>query len=428
MIDTPKTHNVLIIAYYFPPMGLSGVQRTQKFVKYLPQFGWKPTVITVTPTGYFAEDYTLLDELKHVNAEIIRVGSLDPNRFFKKKGVVRMPSERVRKTLSFVSDIFFIPDNKIGWKGKVLKKASELIESKKIDVIFATSPPYTDFLIGAELHKKYKIPLVLDYRDVWHEYPFKVYPTPLHKYYNYKLEKQVLHSAKKIITTNRKVKELLLSRYKFLNYNDIHIVHQGFDPEDFEKNKPAPRSPSNKMRISHAGVFYGERTPKYFFQALSKLFKENPSLQNKIEVIFIGNSRKEDKKLIDQYHLGSVVSILGYLDHQKTIQYLMSSDLLWLMLENEVQSPGKVYEYIGVRKPILANVPEGFIKQAILEIDGNVALPTQDIDETASAIKHFYDRFEKGEKQSDSTEIVERYNRITLTNELSNIFGFLTEG
>ncbi|MBU2472220.1 MAG: hypothetical protein KKF20_07410, partial [Bacteroidetes bacterium] len=103
------------------------------------------------------------------------------------------------------------------------------------------------------------------------------------------------------------------------------------------------------------------------------------------------------------------------------------SDLFWLMIENDVQSPGKVYEYIGARKPILANIPEGFVKQTILEIDGNVALPPQDVDETAIAIKRFYEKFEKGEKPLVNSEIVERYNRITLTDELSNIFGFLTE-
>jgi glycosyltransferase involved in cell wall biosynthesis len=427
MTDTKKTHNVLIIAYYFPPMGLSGVQRTQKFVKYLPQFGWKPTVITVTPTGYFAQDYTLLEELKHLDVEIHRVGSLDPTRLFKKKGVVQMPSERVRKTLSFISDIFFIPDNKIGWKRKVLKTVDGLFKNKKFDIVFSTSPPYTDFLIGSEIHKKYKIPLVLDYRDVWHEYPYKVYPTPLHKYLNYKLEKQILHSASKVITTNRRVKELLLSRYKFLNYNDLHIVSQGFDPVDFENNKPAPRSPLNKMRITHAGVFYGERTPKYFFQALNKLFKESPLLQNKIEVFFIGNFRNEDKKLIDEYKLGGVVSALGYFDHQKTIQYLKSSDVFWLMMENDVQSPGKVYEYIGARKPILANIPEGFVKQTIQEFEGNIVLPPKDVDETAAAIKRMYDRFEKNETNNTSNDIVERYNRINLANELANIFGFLTE-
>lgn len=427
MIDKTKTHNVLIIAYYFPPMGLSGVQRTQKFVKYLPQFGWKPTVITVTPTGYFAQDYTLLEELKHLDVEIHRVGSMDPTRLFKKKGIVQMPSERVRKTFSFISDCFFIPDNKIGWKGKVLKTVDGLLKDKKFDIVFATSPPYTDFMIGKDIHTKYNIPLVLDYRDVWHEYPYKIYPTPIHKYLNYKLEKQILHSASKVITTNRRVKELLLARYKFLNYNDLHIVSQGFDPADFENNKPAPRSPLNKMRITHAGVFYGERTPKYLFQALNKLFKQHPNLQNKIEVFFIGNFRKEDKKLIDEYKLGGIVSVLGYLDHQKTIQYLLSSDLFWLMMENDVQSPGKVYEYIGARKPILANIPDGFISQTVQEIEGNIVLPPKDVDKTAATIKMFYDKFEKGDANKISTDIVERYNRVNLANELANIFGFLTE-
>src|SRR5437667_12197402 len=108
--------NVLVIAYYFPPMGLSGVQRTLKFVKYLPQFGWQPTVLTVTPTGYFAQDNTLLEELHPSHIDIERVGSLDPNRLFHKSGVVKMPSERLRKVLSFLSDSVFVLDIKLGWR------------------------------------------------------------------------------------------------------------------------------------------------------------------------------------------------------------------------------------------------------------------------------------------------------------------------
>ena len=87
---TNPLHKVLVIAYYFPPLGLSGVQRTLKFVKYLPQFGWQPIVLTVTPTGYFAQDPTLLDELDGLNIEIIRTGSLDPNRFLKKKDMINI--------------------------------------------------------------------------------------------------------------------------------------------------------------------------------------------------------------------------------------------------------------------------------------------------------------------------------------------------
>ena len=227
MSDTAAaTRNVLVIAYYFPPMGLSGVQRTLKFVKYLPQFGWQPTVLTVTPTGYFAQDYTLLEEIRALHIDIERVGSLDPNRLFRKKGVVKMPSERWRKILTYLSDMFFIPDNKIGWKRKALNAAEALFEKKQFEIIFATAPPFTDFLIGEELSKKFKKPLVVDYRDPWHEYPFKYYPTPLHKWRNYVLEKRVVHAASRIITTNRRVKELILKRYKSLDYNDVIILPQ----------------------------------------------------------------------------------------------------------------------------------------------------------------------------------------------------------
>src|SRR5260221_108108 len=91
----------------------------------------EPTVLTVTPTGYFAQDYPLLDEITRRHVEIERVGSLDPNRFFQKKGVVKMPSERMRKVLTFVSDLFFVPDNKIFWKRKAVRAAEKLHERKK---------------------------------------------------------------------------------------------------------------------------------------------------------------------------------------------------------------------------------------------------------------------------------------------------------
>ena len=88
--------NILIIAYYFPPMGLSGVQRTMKFAKYLSQFGWKPTVLTVNPTGYYAYDLSLLREAETADIAIVRTGSLDVNRLLARQGIVKMPKERTR--------------------------------------------------------------------------------------------------------------------------------------------------------------------------------------------------------------------------------------------------------------------------------------------------------------------------------------------
>ena len=426
-MQTTIARNVLVIAYYFPPMGLSGVQRTLKFVKYLPKFGWQPTVLTVTPTGYFAQDYTLLEEINPLHIDIIRVGSLDPNRLFCKKGVVKMPSEQWRKIFTFLSDLGFIPDNKIGWKRKVLKAAEEFFRQKNFEIIFATAPPFTDFLIGKELSERFNKPLVIDYRDPWHEYPFKYYPTPLHKWRNYVLEKHVLHSASNIITTNRRVKELILKRFKFLEYNDITILPQGYDPEDFTNGLVPSSLTTKKMRITHAGVFYGDRTPKYFLEALKKILTDHPELKGHVEACFIGNFHDDHLTLVKQMHLEEHVVTTGYLDHAHCLQYLMASDVLWFMLTNDSQSPGKLWEYLGARKPILACIGDGFLRQTIEEAEGGTIVRPDDVEGITSALLKYYDLFTKKRLPKPNQEVVKKYDRVELTNELSKIFGFLVE-
>ena len=106
---------VLVIAYYFPPLGLSGVQRTLKFVKYMPPHGWQPTVITTGNVAYYAHDKSLQHELDKLNIKVIRTSSIDPNTVLAKFGTVKMPNEKVRKALNLISQTLFIPDNKISW-------------------------------------------------------------------------------------------------------------------------------------------------------------------------------------------------------------------------------------------------------------------------------------------------------------------------
>ena len=419
-------HSVLVIAYYFPPMGLSGVQRTLKFVKYLPHFGWQPTVLTVTPTGYFAQDYTLLDEIHAVHVDVRRVGSLDPNRLFRKRGVVKMPSERWRKVLTFLSDSLFIPDNKIGWKSKAFKAACGLFEKKNFNAIFATAPPFTDFLIGAELRRRFNRPLILDYRDPWHEYPLKYYPTPLHKLLNYKLEKSVLRSASKVITTNRRVKEMILKRYKFMSYKDVIILPQGYDPQDFRTN-PGSKPSRKRMRITHAGVFYGGRTPRYFLEGLSKALDALPELKEALECVFIGNLHDEHLRMIKSMGLEGNVTTTGYIDHGHCTEYLIDSDVLWLMMTNDSQSPGKLYEYFGARKPVLACVPEGFLRQTVEETGAGTVVRPDDVAGISEAILRFYHQYRTNGLPKPKEEVVLRYDRMELTNELSKILGFSIE-
>jgi glycosyltransferase involved in cell wall biosynthesis len=418
---------VLVIAYYFPPMGLSGVQRTAKFVKYLPKYGWKPTVLTVSPTGYYAVDTTLLKEVEESGAEIVRASSLDPNRLFKSQGVVKMPSERNRKILQFGGDTFFIPDTKIGWKSKALHAARELLKREHFDLIFATAPPQTDFLIGEALKKEFRLPLVLDYRDAWLDYPFKYYPTPLHRYLHYRLEKRVLKVADRIIVTVRRVKESILQHYLSLDYHDVVIIPQGYDPEDFHVRIVPKQAARRKMRVTHAGTFYADRNPSVLFQALHNLFHDVPQMRGRLELDLIGNIREEDQALASKLGLQNDVKFSGYLDHRECTRRLQESDVLWIVLDNDYQSPGKLYEYLGARKPILGSLGEGHMKQLILESGAGVCVPLKDLSAHEHALRELFAQFEKNQLKTVPEEFAERYNRQVLTGELARHFESLMD-
>jgi glycosyltransferase involved in cell wall biosynthesis len=413
---------VLIIAYYFPPLGGSGVQRILKFVKYLPQYGWQPTVITVGNTGYYAKDESLLKEIEQLNIRIIRTQSSGPNAMLRKKNdVIKMPKERTRRFLNFMSDIFFIPDNKIGWKRYAVKAASDVIAKEKFDVIFATAPPVTDFLIGIELKKRFKIPVVVDYRDSWLSYPFKFFPTPLHRYIHYRKEKNVLHRSDMITVTHRRVKEEILTRHKFLRHDDVNILSHGFDPEDLVVENPGLLPHIEKMRITYSGMFYGNITPVYFLHALAKVFKENPPLRGRIEACFVGLFRPEHINLINQLGMQNSVNLVGYLEHRESVRYLLASDVVWVMMQDDWTTPGKIFEYIGTRKKILGCMPKGYIRSIIDEAGGVCVEPT-DVNAIAKQIVELYHQYERNELRGAKPEVAEKYNRIKLTGELAKIF------
>lgn len=439
-VEDVGPRRVLVVAYYFPPMGLSGVQRTLKFVKYLPEFSWHPTVLTVEPTGYFACDETLLSELQSPNIRVERTAPAGPGRLFAKREVVRLPSERYRKFLSRLSDTFFIPDNKRGWRRKAVSRAIELHQETPFDLVFCTAPPFTDFLIGAEIKAEINRPLVFDYRDPWVDYPFKFYPTPLHKRANILMERHALRASSHVITTNRRVKELLIQRYPFLSYRDIDIIPQGFDPEDIPSEeqldpqgkerrrnagKPVVHKPRrrarDRMRVTYSGIFWEDRVPDFFLRALHDLFKEKPKLRGRIEAVFVGNFRDENLKLVNKLALQDSVSIMGYLPHREAVRQLALSDVLWMIVGDDLGSPGKVYEYIGVRKPILGCVPDGFMKTTILEAGGVVVRP-DDVSGIKNALEMFYEQFRVGELKGPRSEIVDKYNRRNLTGSLVKLF------
>jgi glycosyltransferase involved in cell wall biosynthesis len=423
---------VLVIAYYFPPMGMAGVQRTLKFVKYLTDYNWKPAVLTIAPGGYYAKDYSLLKEIEGRNIDLLRVQTMmEPTQMLKNKEVFNIPKESLRKLLSRVSQVFLLPDNKIGWKKKAIELAEDYIEKENIDVIYSTAPPYTDFLIGVELKQKFRLPLVFDYRDAWVDNPYNFYATPFHKMLNVKMERKALHESDHIITINRRIKELLISRYKFLKYNDITILSQGFDPMDFSECEKETLPKVNKFRITYSGTFIDRRTPMYFLQAVEKLLRENPEIRNDFEACFIGHFRKENEKIVKKLKLQDIVNIVGYVDHNECVKYLKTSDVLWLIIGKgkgeDMMSTGKLFEYIGARKTILGCVPDGVAKNTILDSNAGMVTRPDDVNAISSAIHTLYIRYKNKQLPIPPDDFVDKFDRYKLTGELSKIFEILTD-
>ncbi|GJQ64028.1 MAG: glycosyl transferase family 1 [Melioribacteraceae bacterium] len=418
---------VLVVAYYFPPMGLSGVQRTLKFVKYMKQFGWEPTVITTDKTAYFAHDGSMAKEVEANDIRVIRTGSSDPYSLMAKKGTIKMPAEWVRSALSKLSKTFFIPDNKISWANKAVKVAKELLENEDFDAIYVTIPPFSAFEKIAELKEKYDVPLFVDYRDLWYGNHFAFYPTPYHKVKHKKLEYKSLKNADRVIVVNRKIKESLLQKYPFLSFDDVTIIPHGYDPADFE-GKSSTLPANNKLKIVYSGIFYDSITPEYMFRAFKELLVERPDIASNIQIHIAGMLRKENANMVNKLGLSEYVFNHGYMDHSEVAGKLLGADILWVMLGRnkniDTVTPGKLLEYFGTKKPVLATVPKGISEIVCKEYKASFICEPDDIDAIKSKLIEIYTLFQKNELPIPDEEFVDGYNRVILTEQLTKQFQF----
>lgn len=406
--------NVLIISYYFPPMGLSGVQRTLKFVKYLPSYGWNPIVLTINEPSYYAFDEELNKEIELLGVEVYRTGTKNLGH----RKVKRFPSAYWFQKLGRIFLNFFLqPDTKVIWKKKALNLGREILQKHNIDVIYATAPPFTDFLVAQQLSREFDIPFIVDYRDVWVDNPFQLYPTLFHKNFSRKLEEAILKEAHSIIVTYRGTKEILLSRYTFLRSQDIVIIPHGFDSEDFNKYGNCVPNPT-KFVVTHSGLFQDNRNPKYFLKAFARFVNDRQD-GNQKEAWFVGIMRKSHIRYIHRFKLESYVKLYGYQPHQEVVRLLRLSNVLWLVFEDNVRSPGKLFEYIGAKKPILICAPDGYMKRLALESNAAIGVEPRDIEGIYNALNTFYDFWLNNTLPQPTDDFVERFDRKILTGELA---------
>jgi glycosyltransferase involved in cell wall biosynthesis len=438
----PPKLNVLVIAYYFPPMGLSGVQRTLKFVKYLPDFGWRPIVLTAGETPYYAHDESLLDEIQPlVNSGHIRIartaesgvpgGGKKPGGG--KQRAWKVPSTRTQRLRSKIIQTIYQPDSRVRWKKPALALAEKVIREERIDAIFSTAPPFTDFIIARHLSRKHNIPYLMDYRDAWvGNSALNFYATPFHKAYAQKLEFECLRGSSAITVVNRWMKEVLLQRYDFLTHNDVTILPHGYDPEDLTLAEPFARSEMNtkKFRLTYSGIlgaYYVGRVPLAFFQALKLAVEREPEFKKNLELVFVGVFQEEYRKAAKEAGLTENLRVMDYRPHVEAVATLLASDVLWFAMSRDVSAPGKLYEYIGTRKPILGLVPaDGQAARILHEYGAGVVAPPDDVKAIAGKILELYAGWKSGGLRRRANEaFVKQFDRRELTQEVARQLGLI---
>lgn len=407
MTSQERSKRVLVLAYYFPPMGLSGVQRAAKLVKYLPASGWIPHVLTTQPGGYFAHDESLLREVE--DAEITRSYSLDPTRLFGSGATVSLPSEGRRGFLSAVSQSVFLPDNKIGWAPFALREARRLHRAWPFDAVFSTAPPYTSHLVGARLARAWGVPLVTDFRDDWLGNPRHVYPTALHRRAHATLERRALRASSLALTINPVIQRRLKQS---AGNTPVCVLPQGFDPADFE---PGAKPSAETFSLAYTGVFYDAQRPDEFLEACAAFLKARPEARSAFRLDFAGLLSDAARAQIEARGLAGLTTYRGYLPHREATALMQRSTALWLTIGRrsgaESISTGKLYDYVGARRPILALVPPGAAQS---ELNGHgaafIAAP-DDVPAIAARVAELYERWESATLPEPDLAFVARFDR-----------------
>ncbi len=423
---------VLIITYYWPPSGGAGVQRWLKFIKYLPDHGWKPVVYTAENGEYPVLDEQLSKEIPN-NIEVLKTPIWEPYGWYKKltgrkkedkiNSSFLSENKKRSKTLENISiwirGNLFIPDARKFWVAPSVKYLTKYLQKNKIDAIISSGPPHSMHLIAMDLKKKFNIPWIADFRDPWTniDYYKDLNLTKRSDKKHKQLERSVLNNADVALTVGKTLGKELAK----LGSKNVKVIENGYDPNDFSNKNNALDS---NFTLSHIGSFSPSRNHPVLWKALKELIDENDEFANIFQLKLIGKVDHSVKESIDQYGLSDYVKYIAYLPHHQVIKEQSSSHVLLLMVNNTPNAKGivtgKVFEYMASNRPILVIGPkDGDLSEIIKEsITGIVC----DYDEKTKIKATILDLYYKKITLSPTTG---KYSRTRLTEKLSTLLNDL---
>ncbi|NLO01743.1 MAG: glycosyltransferase family 4 protein [Bacteroidales bacterium] len=426
---------VLIITYYWPPSGGGGVMRWLKMSKYLPELGWQPIIYTPENPDPSVTDSSLLKEI-HPETRVIKTPIWEPYEIYRKitgklkeekfkAGYISEASsgDWKNKLSVYIRGNFLIPDPRKFWIKPSIKYLSVFLKSNHIDLIVTTGPPHSMHLIGSGLKKKFNIPWIADFRDPWTDIDFysRLRLSEWADKKHHALELKVLRTADHIVTVSPSWAEELQKKTD----KPVTTVYNGFDPQDFIN---LPECNNSEFSITHLGSFNRDRNPPSLWAALNSLSIENPHFKHHLRIYLIGQTDNSVLKDIKKYNLSDNLILINHLPHKEGIDHLAKSQILLLPINNTPNSagilPGKMYEYLAVRRPILAIGPSGAdFAKIIKRTNSGEAIDFNDIEKIKSTILNYFLLYQQqqlyieGEagKEFSRKELARKFMKITET-------------
>lgn len=426
------TKKILIITYYWPPAGGPGVQRWLKFVKYLPDFGWKPTVFIPENPSYPIVDESLEKDVSD-DLDIIKTKIWEPYQlaeiFGKDNKKFKAGQFDVGKNQSWKSKLsiwvrgnFFIPDARVFWVKPSVEYLKKYLEGNQFDAFVTTGPPHSMHLIGLELKKEFPhLKWIADFRDPWTEISYYKYLklTIAADQKHRKLEQKVFETADVTLATSFSDAENF--RKKGAN---AFCITNGFDKVEVKVEQKIAHK-SSKFTLSYIGVLEQLRNPEVFWKVLKELVSENNDFKNDFQLKFVG--RIDDKILneIEQSELKNSVNNLGYLSHSEANVEMADSDLLLITNFPDDRSrgiiPGKIFEYLATGKQIVSFGPkESDVKKILEETNAGMHFSYNDEAELKIFLLQKFEEWKSGISNSQ-TQTIEQFSRKNLTKKLTEL-------
>ncbi len=367
----------LCVAYAFPPVNRSGTHRTLAFVRHLDRLGWDATAITVQPTDE-PIDASLLERIP-ASTTVKRTPCRDLIDTVKQLPFVGRaaerstaqdapspsiapPGESKRSLRDWASRLLTTPDSKIGWIRSAVSAGLEAVARRRPDVIYSTSPCMSAHLIALILSWRTGVPWVADFRDPWRGNPFRDLRYRTVNWWDAWLERRVLARASHIICNTSTATNELIRRMPLVG-GKCTAIPNGYDREQFDRVAPTRIAPVETFVMTHCGQFYGPRSPKRWFRALRRVIEDAPRLARRLQFALIGSEQFDGRplcELAEEAGVANQVRVLGPMSHADTLSHMAGSDALVLAGSTgagaHLQVPNKLFEYLAVRRPIIAAV------------------------------------------------------------------------